>query len=72
MSECTVLQFPSPKQEPELDYEPTSAETLKGIWMSLRYLEEEAVRLGQGDLAFLVGMAGMAARDLCRPVEAAE
>ena len=72
MSECTILKFPMPKQEPEQDYEPTPADTMKGIWMSLRYLEEEAIRLGEGDLALLVGMAGMAARDLCRPVETAK
>ena len=72
MSECTVLKFPVPKQEPQIDYEPTPAETLRGIWMSLRYLEDEATRLGQQELAFLVGLASMNAGELCIPSQAAE
>lgn len=66
MTACTILQFPIPVQETDAteEQEPTAQENLRGIWLSLRYLEEEALRLGESELAFLIGMAGMTARDL--------
>lgn len=71
MSECQVLMFPVPQAETE----PSKAETLNGVWMSLRYLEEECVRMGETDLAFLIGMTVIEARDrslAVASVEAAE
>jgi|GEM_PF-5179494 len=63
MPTSNILKFPTP--EPEV--EPSAEENLRGIWMSLRYLEEEAKRAGQIDLTFLIGLASMQARDLCQP-----
>lgn len=65
MAESNILMFPTPQREEELQQN----DTARGIWMSLRYLEQEAVQMGHGDLAFLIGMAAMAARDVSMAAE---
>ncbi|HVI50002.1 MAG TPA: hypothetical protein VM661_02200 [Candidatus Sulfotelmatobacter sp.] len=82
MTAC-ILQFPVRRHEEpsaqqqghdeaESEYESSSQENLRGMWLSLRYLEDEAIRLGEGELALLIGMASLTARDLALPSQVAE
>ncbi|OIQ89158.1 hypothetical protein GALL_289390 [mine drainage metagenome] len=72
MSEsCVILPFrpraQAPRPAPRHTSDLSAEESVEGLWLSLRYLEQEAVLAGHQDLALLIGMAAMAAKDEMGP-----
>ncbi len=74
MSEsCVILPFrpraQAPRPAPRHTGDMNAEDAVEGLWLSLRYLEQEAVLAGYDDLALLIGMAAMAAKDEMDPTQ---